>query len=257
MTTSSAATFKQNYQTHLKHLKLKGLQPKTIEAYSRAIRRIGACFEGEIDDLSESQLTDYFTDLLASHSWSAVKLDLYGLKFYYRYVLHKSWKNIDLIKPPKTQRLPDIVTVDEAQRLFLATRIRSYRVFYFTVYSLGLRLGEGLRLQVGDIDAERQRVHIRDAKGNKDRLVPLPEATLSLLRRFWSAHRHPVLLFPNRHGGLKAAHRATSPLDRGGVQVTLRQVVARLRDKKKITPHSLRHSYATHLIEAGVDLLEV
>jgi integrase/recombinase XerD len=234
MTSSSTSAFKQNYQTHLKHLKLKGLQPKTIDAYSRAIRRIGTYFDYQIDDLSEQQLTDYFTDLLESHSWSAVKLDLYGLKFYTTYVLHKPWVSIDLIKPPKTQRLPDIVTLDEAQRLFLATRTLSYRVFYFTVYSLGLRLGEGLRLKVGDIDAARQRVHIRDAKGNKDRLVPLPEVTLDRLRRFWSVHRHPVLLFPNRHGGLKAAHRATRALDRGGVQSTLRQVVAECGIKKRL-----------------------
>ncbi len=226
MTSSSQPDFKQNYHRHLKHLKLKGLQPKTIEAYSRAVRRIGAYFDHRIDGLSEQQLTDYFTDLLESHSWSAVKLDLYGLKFYYTHVLHKPWENIDLIKPPKTQRLPDIVTIDEAERLFMATWTLSYRVFYFTVYSLGLRLGEGLRLQVGDIDAHRRRVHIRDSKGNKDRFVPLPETTLDLLRRFWQVHRNPVLVFPNRHGGLKAAHRATSALDRGGVQTTLCKVVA-------------------------------
>ncbi len=211
----------------------------------------------EIDDLSEQQLIDYFTDLLESHSWSAVKLDLYGLKFFYTHVLHKPWANVDLIKPPKAQRLPDIVTVEEAKRLFAATSTLSYRVFYFTLYSLGLRLGEGLRLQVGDIDAARQRVHIRDAKGNKDRLVPLPEATLDLLRRFWQVHRNPgaaVSQSPRRpEGGLLCHHaagswrRADHPAQGG----------RRLRDKKKITPHSLRHSYATHLIEAGVDLLEV
>jgi integrase/recombinase XerD len=138
-----------------------------------------------------------------------------------------------LIKPPKTQRLPDIVTIEEAKRLFRATLTLSDRVFYFTLYSLGLRLGEGLRWEVGDRDAHRQRVHIRDAKGNKDRFVPLPEATLDLLRRFWQVHRNPRLLFPNRHGGLKAAHRATSPLDRGGVQTTLRQVVADCGIKKR------------------------
>lgn len=230
----SDTNFKQNYQRHLKHLKLKGLQPKTIEAYARAIRRIGAYFDEQIDDLTELQLTDYFTDLLESHSWSAVKLDLYGLKFYYTHVLHKPWENIDLVKLPKTQRLPDIVTIDEAKSLFMATLTLSYRVFYFTVYSLGLRLGEGLRLEVGDMDAQRQRVHIRDSKGNKDRFVPLPDATLDLLRRFWQLHRHPVLLFPNRHGGLKAAHRATSPLDRGGVQTTLRKVVADCGIKKRL-----------------------
>lgn len=236
MTASSESQFKQNYQTHLKHLKLKGLQPKTIEAYARAIRRLGAYFDHHIDDLSEQQLTDYFTDLLESHSWSAVKLDLYGLKFYYTHVLHKPWVTIALIKPPKAQRLPDIVTIEEAQRLFSATLILSYRVFYFTLYSLGLRLGEGLHLKVADIDAHRQRVHIRDAKGHKDRFVPLPAATLDLLRRFWQVHRNPVLLFPNRHGGLKAAHRATRPLDRGGVQTTLRQVVADCGIKKRLPP---------------------
>ena len=103
MTSSSETNFKQNYQTHLKHLKLKGLQPKTIEAYSRAIRRVGAYFSYQINDLSESQLTDYFSDLLESHSWSSVKLDLYGLKFFYTYVLNKPWPALNpyLTPPPK------------------------------------------------------------------------------------------------------------------------------------------------------------
>jgi len=234
MTAPCDADFKRKYETHLKHLRLKGLQPKTIEAYARAIRRIGAYFDHRIEDLCEQQLTDYFTDLLDSHSWSTVKLDLYGLKFFYTHVLHKPWEHIDLIKPPKAQRLPDIVTVDEAKLLFTATRTLSYRVFYFTAYSLGLRLGEGLCLEVGDIDAARQRVHIRDAKGNKDRLVPLPETTLDLLRRFWQVHRNPVWVFPNRQGGLKGAGSATTPLDRGGVQITLHKVVEACGIKKRL-----------------------
>ena len=228
-----AEHFEHQYQTHLKHLKLKGLQPKTIEAYSRAIRRAGDYFAQQIDDLTVAQLTDYFSDLVASHSWSTVKLDLYGLKFYYEHVLRLPWVALGLIKPPRSQRLPDIVTVEEAQRLFAATRVVSYRVFYFTLYSLGLRLGEGLRLQVGDIDAERGHVHIRNAKGNRDRLVPLPQATHQLLRRFWSVHRNPVLLFPNRHGGLKGAATATTPLDRGGVQTTLHKVIETCGLKKR------------------------
>lgn len=234
MTPLSEANFKQLYQTHLKHLKLKGLQPKTIDAYSRAIRRIGGYFDHRIADLSEQQLTDYFTTLLESHSWSAVKLDLYGVKFFYAHVLRKPWVHVDLIKPPKAQRLPDIVTVDEAGRLFAATRVLSYRVFFFTIYSLGLRLGEGLRLEVGDIDGARGRVHIRDAKGNKDRFVPLAPTTLDVLRRFWRVHRNPDLLFPNRHGGLQGAATATTPLDRGGVQKALHQVVAACGIKKRL-----------------------
>jgi len=239
MTPSIDSIFKSDYQTHLQHLRLKGLQPKTIEAYSRAIRRIGGYFDHQLHDLSDAQLLAYFSDLLTTHSWSAVKLDLYGLKFFYQYVLNKPWVNVDLIKPPTAKRLPDILTVEEAGQLFKATDKLSYRVFYFTVYSLGLRLGEGLRLEVGDtvcplgIDAQRLRVHIRDAKGNKDRFVPLPEMTLAVLRRFWSVHRNPVLLFPNRKGGLKGSATALTPLDRGGVQVTINKVVKACGIKKR------------------------
>ena len=236
MKASNGKRFESNYALHLQHLKLKGLQPKTIEAYSRAIRRIGERFDGQIDNLTVQQLTDYFTELVTSHSWSTVKLDLYGLKFYYAHVLRKPWVAPGLIKPPKSQRLPDIVTVAEAKRLFAATRVVSYRVFYFTLYSLGLRLGEGLRLQVGDIDAVRQRVHIRDAKGNRDRFVPLPQSTHQLLRRFWQVHRNPVLLFPSRHGGLKRAATATTPMDSGGVQTTLHNVVEACGLKKRSPP---------------------
>ena len=233
MNTAASAHFDRQYQTHLKHLKLKGLQPKTIEAYARAIRRLGGYFSHRIDDLSEAQLTNYFSDLIKTHSWSAVKLDLYGLKFYTTHVLKKPWVMPNLIKPPKTQRLPDIVAVDEAQRLFSATHTLSYRVFYFTLYSLGLRLGEGLALKVSDIDASRARVHVRDAKGNRDRFVPLPAATLTALRCFWTTHRNSVLLFPNRYRGLAGAASATTPLDRGGVQVTLRKVTEACGLKKR------------------------
>ena len=233
MTTPNETTFKQDYQCHLQHLQLKGLRPKTIDAYARAVRRVGQYFDHQIDDLSEQQLTDYFCDLLSTHSWSTVKLDLYGLKFFYQHVLKKPWASVDLIKPPSAKRLPDIVTVEEAARLFMATRKLSYRVFFFVVYSMGLRLGEGLSLCVADIDSVRQRVQIRNAKGNKDRFVPLPRVTLDVLRRFWAVHRHPVLLFPNRKGGLKGACRATTPLDRGGVQATLRKVVGECGIKKR------------------------
>ena len=249
--------FRDQYSKHCKHLRLKGLQPKTIDAYTRAMRRIGTYFDGNVENLSEDQLLEYFSALIEVRSWSAVKLDLYGLKFFYEHVLHKPWTEISLIKPPRPTRIPDIVTREEAQTLFRSTHQLSYRVFFFTLYSLGLRLGEGLRLTTADIDAVRKRVHIRNAKGNKDRLVPLPDNTLQVLRRFWCVHRHPKLLFPNRKYGLANSHKATTSLDRSGVQSVLRKVVRELGIHKRISPHSLRHSYATHLLEAGVDLREL
>lgn len=257
MESSTKAQFQNYYELQCKHLKLKGLQPKTIEAYSRAIRRIGAYFDGNLDNLTQNQLLDYFYQLKEIASWSTVKLDLYGLKFFYTYVLNKTWVDIPLIKSPKVSRIPDIVSIDEAYQIFTCTRKLSYRVFFFTLYSMGLRLGEGLRLQTGDIDASRQRVHIRNAKGNKDRLVPLPINTLNVLRRFWSVHKHPYFLFPNRKRGLKNAHLVETPLDRAGIQTAMKTVVGELKLKKKISCHSLRHSYATHLLEAGVDLREL
>ena len=249
--------FNQYYQKHLKLLKLRGFQPKTIDAYSRAIRRIGNYFNCQIFDLTFDNLLDYFHELQEELSWSAVKLDLYGLRFFYSEVLKKPWDDIPLIKPPKTSRIPDILTIEEIQQLINSTDRVSYQVFFFTLYTLGLRLSEGIWLKVGDIDSVNMRVHIRDAKGRKDRLVPLPQKTLDVLRRFWKLHRHPDFIFPNRKRGLKNAHLVDYPLDRSGVQSAIKAVVRRLGFKKKISCHSLRHSYATHMLEAGVDLVEL
>lgn len=237
--------FARNYESLLKRLKLRGMRPKTIEAYSHGVRRAAAHFDCRIDDLSKDQLTDYFALILDQLSWSTLKHDLYGLKFYYAHVLDKPWPGAELTKAPKVSRLPDIVTVAQMQRIVDATQVLSYRVFFFTLYSMGLRLGEGLQLRVGDLDAERMRVHVRDAKGNRDRLVPLPTRTLEVLREFWKVHRNPVLLFPSRKKGLGDASDATAHMDRGGVQQALRQVTADIGFKKELrriafataTPH--------------------
>jgi integrase/recombinase XerD len=228
--------FEAQYQTQLQRLKLAGFRPKTIEAYSQGVRRAGKYFGYQINALTEAQLTQYFSDLLDTHSWSTLKHDLYGLKFYYAKVLHQDWPAPHLIKAPHSQRLPDIVTVAQMQQIIMSTKVLSYRVFFYVLYSLGLRLGEGLRLQVGDIDGDRMRVQIRDAKGNRDRFVPLPVATLAVLRQFWAVHRHPRFLFPNRAGGAKKAHLATKVLDRGGVQKALCAVCSDCGLKKEFHP---------------------
>ena len=225
--------FNDYYQKHLKSLRIAGMRPKTIDAYSRAIRRVGNYFDCQIDNLSSDQMLDYFNDLLDSHSWPTVKLDIYGLKFFYTNVLKKTWTDVPLIKPPKTTRIPDILSKEQLNRLFAATNRLSYRVFFFTIYSMGLRLGEGINLKVGDIDSHNMWVHIRNAKGNKDRLVPLPENTLRVLRNFWSVHKHPTFIFPNRKRGLKNANLVDKPLERGGIQVAMKTVVRQLNIKKK------------------------
>ncbi|ESQ15670.1 MAG: hypothetical protein N838_08110 [Thiohalocapsa sp. PB-PSB1] len=159
-----------------------------------------------------------------------MKLDLYGLKFYDAHVLRKPRGHVGLVKPPRGRHLPDIVTIEEIARPVQSTRILSYRVLFFTLCSMGLRLGEWLGLTVADIGVARRRVHIRDGR---DRLVPLPNARLAVLRRCWSVHRHPRLLFPHRKGGLKRAAAAPSPLALAGVPSALTKVVQSCGIKKR------------------------
>jgi integrase len=135
-----------------------------------------------------------------------------------------------------------------------AVRVPHNQAFFWTVYSLGLRLEEGLRLQIRDIDSERMVVHVHRGKGAKDRYVPLPSRTLKVLRQHWTTHRHPEWLFPakDRNGQRTAA--ADQPMKPMCVQKAMRRVVHELKFQKRISIHTLRHSYATHLLEAGGSL---
>lgn len=248
MNSQQQARFDQLYTSHLNHLTLQGKRPATIDAYARAVRRITAFFDCPPDRLSLVQLKTYFVELIASHSWSTVKLDRNGLQFFYKFTLGKQWEWLDIVKPPQVKRLPDILSVAEVSRVISMTRTRRYQSLFFTLYSLGLRLGEGLRLTIADIDSAQRQVHVRDAKGGKDRLVPLPARTLGVLRRHWLQHRHPILLFPG-----EGKHH-DKPMYRGSVQKALKRVCADCKINKHISPHSLRHCYATHLLQQGVDL---
>ncbi len=257
MNTIEQARFTPLYKSMLQALQLQGKQPKTIEAYARAVRRIADFFDRCPDNLTATELKDYFAALLKTHSWSTIKLDRNGLQFFYRHVLGKQWEWVTIIKPPTTRRLPDILSQTETFLVINQVRKLRYRVFLLTTYSMGLRLGEGLGLEVGDIDGARKRVHIRDGKGGKDRYVPIPEATLEALRRWWQEHRHPRLLFPSPAGGVQHMCRATGPMDRGGIQAAMKAAVLECGIQRRITIHSLRHGYATHLLELGVDLREI
>ncbi len=226
--------FNRLYQRHLDLLKLQGKAQKTIDAYSRAIRRIRDHFDCCPDQLSVEQLETYFVNLVDTHSWSTVKIDRNGLQFFWRHVLKRDWDWINIIKPPKIHTIPDILTPVEIEQIIGKTRKLRYRVFLLTTYSMGLRLEEALSLQVGDIDAGRKRVHIRRGKGHKDRLIPLPDLTLQGLRELWRRHRHPCLIFPNATGSLNTIQQATTHMDRGGTQKAMKTVVTECGIKKSL-----------------------
>jgi integrase len=233
VTPSEQSRFDDLYQCHLRLLKLQGKSDKTIDVYARAVRRLARHFDCCPDRLTPKQLELYFGELVDSHSWSTVKVDRNGLQFFWKHVLKLDWQWVNIIKPPKVQSIPDILTLAEVEQLIGATRKLRYRVFLLATYSMGLRLGETLALQVGDIDAERKRVHIRRGKGHKDRMVPLPDLTCQALRALWCKHRHPYFLFPNATGSLETIRCATTPMDRGGAQVAMKTVVSECGIKKK------------------------
>ncbi|MDN5874263.1 MAG: site-specific integrase [Sinobacteraceae bacterium] len=252
MQASEQTRFDQLYAKHLTALKRQGKATKTIDSYARAVRRVARVFDRCPDDLSVEELQQYFADLIDSHSWSTVKIDRNGLRFFHEQVLGRDMPWIKMFKAPKVQSLPDILTQAEIARLILGSRELRYQSFWWVTYSMGLRLSETLYLEVGDIDRGRMQVHIRCGKGRKDRFVYLPELTLKVLMRLWCAHRHPRWLFPGRVGidGAPAA----GVMDRGGTQKAFRRVVADVGIRKKVSIHSLRHAYATHLMEAGLHL---
>lgn len=246
--------FDRLFDANVKAMKLHGLRSKTIDSYSRTLRRVAGYFNRCPSDLSPDDLKGYFTALLEQYSWSTIKVDLCSLQFFHRYVLDREMEWIKIIRPPRVRSLPDVPTREEVHRLINTVRKLRYRIFLLVVYSLGLRIGEGLALEVADIDGSQRRVHIRDGKGGKDRYVPIPVLTLQAMRRFWTTHRHPRLLFPSPAGSQFIVRIASAPMDASGVQAALRAARLECGIEKKLTVHSLRHAYATHLLEQGMDL---
>ena len=233
MTKFEQKRFDELYRKHLRALKLQGMSNKTIDSYSRAVRRIAAWFDCCPDQLEPEQLAEYFSQLVESHSWSTVKLDRCGLQFFYQHVLKRDWQWVEMIRAPTIRSLPDILSVAEVERLIAAARKLRFRVFVLATYSMGLRLGETLSLEVGDIDHGQRQVHIRRGKGHKDRLVPLPDLTYQGLRALWRKHHHPRLLFPNARGSMATIRQASTHMSRGGVQAAMKKMLADAGIKKK------------------------
>jgi integrase/recombinase XerD len=180
-------------------------------------------------------------------------VDRNGLQFFFKYVLKKTWKWIDIVKLPQKKTLPDILTLKEVERVINGTRELRYQTFILVAFSMGLRIHETLKLKVGDIDAERMKVHIRLGKGRRDRFVTLPEQTLLALRQYWATHGHSSLLLPAGKTA-EQRHSATKTMDRGGLQKFFKVIIADCGISKPATPHTLRHCYGAHLVEAGVNL---
>jgi len=177
-----------------------------------------------------------------------------ALKVFYSVTCPRDWKSIHSVRVPKTETLPIILARKQIRRLIDSTCLLHYRAFFQLCYSCGLRLGEAKNLQPGDIDSDRGQIIVRQGKGRKDRVVPIPSVTIELLRTLWMTHRNPHLLFPSRANKRRMAS-TTQPISNRSIQRAFHVIVQDLNlPKSGIRLHTLRHSYATHLLDDGVNL---
>lgn len=244
------------YQRSMRALQLAGMSERTQQCYTRAVRQLVDFYDKTPDQITETELEDYFLHRKNVTKWSGATMRICysGIKFFFVNVLKRDWHIFTYLNAKRARSLPCILTKEEVFRILEhVTSFHNY-TFFSTVYSCGLRISEALSLQVADIDSNRLLIHVHRGKGAKDRFVPLPQDILILLRRYWLTHRNPLLLFPARGRGNNVAPTAKKPMAIQSVQGAFRRARFAAGIKKRhVSVHTLRHCYATHLLEEGVN----
>jgi integrase/recombinase XerD len=237
-------------QRMIEDMQLHSFAERTQDSYLRVVRQLAVYFNKPPDQITEEELRQYFLYLknVKKASRSTMTLALCGIKFFYERTLQRHWATLDLVRPQQEKKLPVVLSVNEVRQILARVRRWRYRVCLSTIYACGLRLHEGLHLQISHIDGGRQLLHVCHGKGGKDRYVPLPQSILEMLRQYWATHRHPIWLFPSTHQTVQG------PMNASGLQRSFQAARQESGILKSATVHTLRHSYATHLLEAGLNL---
>lgn len=243
-------------QRMIEDMQLRRFSDRTIESYVRSVGQLaGFCWKSP-DQVSDEELREYFLYLKNQKrlARATTTIALCGIKFFFESTLKRDWTAMSIPRPRAEHKLPVVLSREEVRAILGQVTELRHRACLTLIYSCGLRLGEGCRLQVKDVDSARGLIHVRSAKGNKDRMVPLPPRTLTLLRECWKSHKNPTWIFPwvgrsHVHGPTSTQH---VPL--ATVQQAFRHAHKASGVSKAAMVHSLRHSYATHLLEDGVNL---
>lgn len=238
-------------QRMIEDMQLRGFSPGTQENYVRAVRDLAHYYAKSPDLIEPEAIRTYFLYLKneKQRARSTCTVALCGIKFFYEITLKQEGLKLAILRPRKIYKQPVILSQAEVYQILTHIRKPKYRVCLSTIYGCGLRISEGTGLRVAHIDSGRGQLHLQQSKGNKDRRVPLPDKVLSNLRQHWLDHRHPVWLFPGR--GLATA---PGPMATSGVRRAFKAALATSGVNKAATVHTLRHSWATHLLESGVHL---
>jgi integrase len=214
--------------------------------------------------LSERQVADFLLFLRCERKYapSSMAQTIVALRTFFRDHLSQEWQLWKTVRVRQIESLPWVLSIEEVAAVIAAARLKRFRVLFTLIYHCGLRLGESLRIAPTDIDDKAGRIHIRNAKGGKDRYVPVTPTMVGELRVLWRMHRNAKWLFPGLGRGWKglkitaeeAAAKSDHHISEAGVQIAFQRCVADSGIGKRATVHTLRHSYATHLLEAGIAL---
>ncbi len=235
----------------LMDLQLSGAKPRTQDAYLREVENLAKYFKRSPAELGEAELKEYLLHLMKERHLSEGTFRFYvaGLKFFYRTTLKREWP-VEKIRHPRSKRkLPVVLDLTEVESLFSVTRNLKHKAMLMITYSSGLRVSETARLKLTDIDSKRMTVRVSDGKGGKDRYSILSETVLEHLRRYWKKYHPKEWLFAGAKG---KGHISLST-----IQQVFKQAKKRAGITKPASIHTLRHSFATHLIEAGTSLHHV
>jgi site-specific recombinase XerD len=236
----------------IEDMTLRNLSPHTVEAYVRAVAQFAKHFRRSPEHLSGAEARQYLLHLVQDQraSWSRYNLARCGLQFLFRVTLGRDehFEKLPCARTPK--RLPTVLAPEELRRLFDVARDPKHKALLMTLYGAGLRLSEALALKPADIDSRRMLVHVRLGKGaggGKDRMVKLSPQLLAALRDYWRLSRPKCWLFPRTSD-------PDRPMEDGTAYRAVVRAARRAGITKRVSPHTLRHSYATHLLDAGTDL---
>ena len=236
---------------YLETLKQKKYSLNTIKTYTSYFNDFQYYFQGRIlEEISREEINDYILELICKRNISTSQQNqrINSIKFYYEKVLKREKEYYDLKRPKIEKKLPNILSKEEVNKLFDVTFNLKHKCILMTIYSGGLRRSELINLKIADIDPSRKLIKLRASKGNKDRYTILSENLLTLLRVYYRQYRPKVWLFEGQSGGQYSA---------ASIEHIFRKAVLKARIRKYVTPHSLRHSFATHLLEQGISLRHI